>query len=91
MSAVGVPRCSCKRIISEREADLALATRSVRIVFPRFNRIEVGKSSRTSFAKALRRDEGDREVVTKGRGSMRPDVKAYSSSRSTRSAVSLEF
>ena len=69
---------------------LAPAARSVRSRFPRFNRIDVGIRSRISLAKVLRRAEGEREVVISGRGSTKPEVRAYSSSRSSISA-SLEL
>jgi len=49
---------------------------------PRLRRIDVGRSNLISFAKAESRVEGDREVVTRGRGSVMPDRWAYSSSMS---------
>ena len=71
--------------MSESADAFALATRSGMMRFPRFRRIEVGKRRRISFAKVLRRAEGEREVVTMGRGSIRPEVRVYSSSRSSMS------
>jgi len=59
--------------MSVRPDALALETRFGRIVVPRFNRIEVGSRRRISLAKAERRVEGDREVVTRGLGSRIPD------------------
>lgn len=69
--------------MSESADVFALASRSGMTIFPRFIRIEVGISSRISFAKVLRRVEGEREVVMRGRGSTMPDVRTYSSSRSS--------
>ena len=40
----------------------------------------MGSRSRISLAKADSRVEGEREVVTRGRGSVMPDEWAYSSS-----------
>ena len=65
----------------------ALETRFGKIVVPLLSRMEVGSNRRISFAKADRRVEGDREVVTKGRGSMTPERCAYSSSIARASAV----
>ncbi|EZF99716.1 hypothetical protein H113_00705 [Trichophyton rubrum MR1459] len=70
---------------------LALATRSLSTSVPRFSRIEVGMSSRISFANVLRREEGSRDVVTSGRGSTRPEVTAYSSSISISSVAPFAF
>ena len=67
-------------------AAFALDTKSGRTRFPRFNRIDVGSIKRISLANVLRRIDGFREVVTMGRGSINPDVRAYSSSMSKRSA-----
>ena len=66
--------------MSVRPEALALEMRFGRIVVPRLRRMEVGKSKRISLANAERRVDGDREVVTSGRGSMMPDKWAYSSS-----------
>lgn len=88
MSAVGVPRCSCKRSTSVRAAELALATSVGNTKVPRFNRIEVGRRSRISFAKAASRVEGERDVVIKGLGSAIPERWLYSSSRSSAGAAS---
>ena len=82
MRAVGTPRCSWRRSRSVREEALALETRLGRIRLPLFKRMEVGSRSRISLAKADKRVEGEREVVTKGRGSVIPDRWAYSSSMS---------
>lgn len=67
-------------------AAFALDTKSGRTRFPRFKRIDVGSIKRISLANVLRRIDGFREVVTIGRGSINPDVRAYSSSMSKRSA-----
>lgn len=83
MRAVGVPRCSWRRSTSVRAAELALATSVGNIKVPRFKRIEVGRRSRISFAKAASRVEGERDVVIKGRGSAIPERWLYSSSRSS--------
>lgn len=88
MRAVGVPRCSWRRSTSVRAAELALATSVGNIKVPRFKRIEVGRSSRISFAKAASRVEGERDVVIKGRGSAIPERWLYSSSRSSAGAAS---
>ena len=80
MSAVGTPRCSCRSIRSVSEEAFALDTKFGRMSVPRLRRMDVGSSSRTSFAKADNRVEGEREVVTRGRGSVMPDRNAYSSS-----------
>lgn len=83
VSAVGVPRCSCSRSKSVRAAEFALATREGRTNVPRFKRIDVGRRRRISLAKADRRVDGEREVVTRGRGSAIPDRWLYSSSTSS--------
>lgn len=88
MRAVGVPRCSWRRSTSVRAAELALATSVGNIKVPRFKRIEVGRRSRISFAKAASRVEGERDVVIKGRGSAIPERWLYSSSRSSAEAAS---
>ncbi len=88
VSAVGVPRCSCRRSTSVSAAELALATRVGRIRVPRFSRMEVGRRSLISLAKAPSRVEGDREVVIRGRGSAMPERWLYSSSRSSAGAAS---
>ena len=49
---------------------------------PRLRRMEVGSRRRISLAKAESRVDGDRDVVTRGRGSVMPDRWAYSSSMS---------
>ena len=49
--------------------------------FPRLRRMAVGRRRRISLAKAERRVEGEREVVTRTRGSIIPLKYAYSSSR----------
>lgn len=74
--AVGVPRCSCKRTISERPLLLQDRTSSGRIVLPRFNRMAVGINNRISLEKAARRLEGERDVVTRTRGSTIPESAA---------------
>lgn len=68
-----MPRCSWRRSTSVRAAELALATSVGNIKVPRFKRIEVGRRSRISFAKAASRVEGERDVVIKGRGSAIPE------------------
>ena len=80
VSAVGVPRCSWRRQRSVRPDALALETRFGSTVVPRLRRIDVGMSKRISLANAERRVDGEREVVISGRGSMMPDMWAYSSS-----------
>lgn len=75
-----MPRCSCKIIKSDSPAELAEATRLGRIRLPRFRRMEVGRSRRSSLANAARREEGEREVVMRMRGSTMPLRWAYSSS-----------
>lgn len=71
--AVGVPRCSWSRRRSVSAEELADETRLGRISVPRFRRMEVGSRRRISFAKAESRVEGEREVVTRGRGSVIPE------------------
>ena len=78
--AVGVPRCSCKRIMSFNAEALALDRRLGMMRLPRFKRIDVGKRSLISFEKVLSLVEGLLEVVTKGRGSDNPESSEYSSS-----------
>lgn len=51
VNAVGVPLCSCRSTISLRPPDFALSTRLGRIMFPRFRRMDVGRSNRISLAK----------------------------------------
>ena len=87
VSAVGVPRCSWSRTISDSAAAVAEETRFGSTRVPRFKRIEVGNSKRTSFAKALSLLEGEREVVMRTRGSTIPDRCAYSSSSASSSSV----
>lgn len=71
------------------DEEFAEETRLGRIRVPRLSRIDVGRSKRTSLANAERRVEGEREVVTRGLGSMIPERWAYSSSISSwASAVS---
>ena len=75
--------------MSVTDEESAEETRFGRIRVPRFSRMEVGNSSRTSLAKAERRVDGEREVVTRGLGSIMPERWAYSSSISSwASAVS---
>lgn len=50
---------------------------------PRFKRMEVGRIRRISLANAESRVDGEREVVTRGRGSAIPDRWLYSSSISS--------
>ena len=50
-------------------------------MFPLFSRIAVGNSSLISLLNVASLVLGDREVVTSGLGSERPESKAYSSSR----------
>ncbi len=71
--AVGTPRCSWRRSRSVNDEALALLTRLGKISVPRLRRIDVGSSNRISFANAESRVEGEREVVTRGRGSAMPD------------------
>jgi hypothetical protein len=85
--AVGVPRCSWRRIRSDKPADFADWTRSGMICFPRLSRTAVGKSNLISLAKDESLEEGSLEVVTSTRGSTMPDSCAYSSSRSSCSFV----
>jgi hypothetical protein len=59
---------------------LAEERRLGRIRFPRFRRMEVGSKRRISLLKVARRVEGLREVVTRGRGSLSPERRLYSSS-----------
>lgn len=73
VKAVGVPRCSCSRIMSESPDACADCTRFGRIKFPRFSRIDVGSSNRISLAKEDSLVEGSLEVVTSTRGSTIPD------------------
>lgn len=87
VSAVGLPRCSCKSIKSVKALELALDINEGRTRFPRFKRIDVGRRRRISFAKAASRVEGEREVVIKGRGSAIPDRCVYSSSRARASSL----
>lgn len=91
MRAVGVPRCSWRRSTSVRAAELALATSVGNIKVPRFKRIDVGRRSRISFAKAASRVEGERDVVIKGRGSAIPERWLYSSSRSSAGAPASSY
>ena len=79
---MGTPRCSWRRSRSVKEEELALETRLGRTRVPLLRRMEVGSRSRISLAKADSRVEGEREVVTRGRGSVMPDRWAYSSSMS---------
>src|SRR5256885_2271781 len=60
--AVGVPRCSCRRIMSLSAAAFALERRLGMMRFPRFSLIEVGRSNLISFEKALSRVDGLRDV-----------------------------
>lgn len=78
--AVGVPLCSCRRMMSESPAALALESRFGRIIFPRLSLIEVGRSSRISLEKVDNLVDGFLDVVTRGLGSVRPDNMEYSSS-----------
>jgi hypothetical protein len=78
--AVGVPRCSWRRMMSERAEAFAEESRLGRIRLPRFRRIDVGRRSLISLLKIARRVEGLREVVTRGLGSVRPERRLYSSS-----------
>jgi hypothetical protein len=70
-----------------RAEAFAEETRLSRMRFPRFRRMAVGRRSRTSFEKPLRRVEGERDVVTRIRGSDSPDRRAYSSSISSSSSL----
>ena len=70
--ALGVPRCSCKSIMSLNPAALELETRFGRIRLPLFSRILVGSNSFISFEKALNRVDGERDVVISTRGSVMP-------------------
>src|SRR5580658_2401857 len=71
--AVGVPRCSCSKIMSDRPDDCADVTRLERTRFPRLSRIDVGKSNLISFANDESRVDGSREVVTRTLGSTMPE------------------
>jgi len=71
--AVGVPRCSCRRIMSDRPEDCADITRFGRTRFPRLSRIDVGKSNLISFANDESREDGSLEVVTRTLGSTMPE------------------
>jgi hypothetical protein len=73
VKAVGTPRCSCSRTMSESPDACADWTRFGKIRLPLFKRIDVGSNKRISFAKAERRVDGSREVVTRTRGSTIPD------------------
>ena len=73
VKAVGTPRCSWRRTMSERPDAWADCTKLGRMRFPLFNRIDVGSSNRISFAKDDSLVEGSLEVVTKTRGSTIPD------------------
>src|SRR5436305_5162926 len=64
--AVGVPLCSCRRIVSLNVAALALESRLGVMRLPRFSLIAVGSSNLISFEKALSRVDGLRDVVTNG-------------------------
>lgn len=85
--AVGLPRCSCRRIKSVKALELALDTNEGRTRLPRFNRIDVGRRRRISLANAASRVEGERDVVIRGRGSAIPERWVYSSSRASASSV----
>lgn len=74
--AVGVPRCSCSKTTSDSPLVLQERTSSGRMVLPRFSRIAVGINSRISFEKAASLLEGERDVVTRTRGSTMPDSAA---------------
>lgn len=74
--AVGVPRCSCNNTTSDKPLLLQDRTSSGRMVLPRLSRMAVGISSRISFEKAASLLEGDREVVTRTRGSTTPESAA---------------
>lgn len=87
VSAVGVPRCSCRSKMSLKALALALATSVGKTCAPRFSRMDVGRSRRISLAKEARRVEGLREVVIRGRGSTMPERWEYSSSMARVSAV----
>lgn len=73
VKAVGVPRCSWRRIKSESPAAWAEEIRFGRIRLPRLRRIDVGSNNLISFAKDPSRDEGSRDVVTSTRGSTMPE------------------
>jgi hypothetical protein len=66
--------------MSESAEALAEERRFGRMRFPRFRRIDVGRRSLISLLKIARRVEGLRDVVTRGRGSVRPERRLYSSS-----------
>lgn len=83
--AVGVPRCSWSRIMSESPEAWADWIRFPKTKFPLFRRMDVGRSNLISLAKDDRREEGSLEVVTRTRGSTIPDSCAYSSSKSSSS------
>lgn len=71
--AVGTPLCSWRRTMSERPDACAEEMRLGRIRFPLLSRMDVGRSSRISFANDDSLVEGSREVVTNTLGSTIPD------------------
>lgn len=73
VKAVGVPRCSWRRMISESPDAWADVIRLGKMRFPRFRRIEVGINNLISFAKAESLDEGSLEVVISTLGSTIPE------------------
>lgn len=73
VKAVGIPRCSWRRMMSERPDACADCTRFGRIRLPRLRRIDVGSNNRISFANEDNRVEGSRDVVTRTRGSTIPE------------------
>lgn len=67
--------------MSVKAAALAEDSRFGKIVFPLFSRIAVGSKSLISLLNVANLVLGERDVVTRGRGSERPERSAYSSSR----------
>lgn len=62
VSAVGTPRCSWRRIASERSAAFALSMIAGKMRFPRLSLIEVGKRSLISLENVDRRELGSLDV-----------------------------
>jgi len=81
VKAAGVPRCSCKRMISDRLLACAASTKPGNTLFPRFKFMEPGKTSLISLENDDSREEGSLEVVIRTRGSTIPERCEYSSSK----------
>ena len=81
--AVGTPRCSCTTRASDTPAAEQARPSSGRMSLPRLMRVAVGKRRRSSLVKVKSRVDGEREVVSRGRGSGRMGTGlVYSSSMS---------